>query len=254
MVSSDDFGRFHGSSDYHDWLEQQRPVVFLLLLRLLRNSTLPLGCDPWQQAEDLTQEVMIRLLLHPLDEGIVKPSAYVSRVAANFFYDFLRRANRERGLQHEVPWPRDSDEGERDDDWISTHAAQHQPGADFEILDEEVVGEIWDEIGAALDTTAEPEQNLQIVLLAVMGYSYAEIANRLGISEDRVRNVISRMRLKLASWHPEWSEGRRLRGPKRRPRRGGDDGSPEDNADDPEDEAEDGPEDGAEEEGEQGED
>lgn len=223
--------------------------MFLLLLHRLRGSTLPLGCDPWQQAEDLTQEVMIRLLLHPLDESIVNPSAYVSRVAVNFFYDFLRRANRERRLQHEAPWPRDSDEGERDDDeWISAHAAHYQPGADFVVLDEEAVGEIWDAIDAALSTTANPEQNGEIARRALAGDSYAKIAAALGITEAQVRNTISRMRLRLANWHPEWSEGRRLRGPKRRPRRGGDNGSLEDNADDPEDESEDGPEDGAEEE------
>lgn len=164
-----------------------------------------------EDAQDLTQEAMVRTDRGlPPDVGSEK--AWLARVADNLVADFYRYSGRRPVTQGTLEWTEDAGDEER----RYLDAIERRQSAVFEVPSEQLVEDIWDGVTEILDDTTDPAGNLEIVQLIAQGYAYAEIAAKLGVAETRVRNMLSRMRQKLAERHPEWAADRRLRGPRRR--------------------------------------
>lgn len=171
-----------------------------------------------EDAEDITQEVMIRAA-RSLPPNVESEEAWLARVANHCIADFYRNPRRRHIIQARLGGFDDGDDEER----RYIESIGQRQSAESEVLDEQSMGEVWDETFKILDATKEPRVNREIVRLATEeeDLSYATIAERLGVSETRVRNVLSRLRGNLGKRHPEWAAGRRLRGPKRGTKRNG---------------------------------
>lgn len=183
-----------------------------------------------EDAQDLTQEAMMRTV-RSLPSDVESEEAWLARVANNLVADFYRLTWRRPIVQRTLEWTEEAGDEER----RYLDSIERRQSVLFEVPSEQLVEVIWDAVTELLDATTDPDGNLEIVRLIAQGYSYAEIAAKLGVAETRVRNVLSRMRQKLAERHPEWAVGRRLRGPRRRAGDTGDDGAQDQDADEGDD-------------------
>lgn len=131
------------------------------LLRRLRSR---------EEADDVAQEVYLRLLRVSDTNSVQHPQAYVYRVASNVLYEFTLHRNREI-----VAF----------DSEIADHAAQGW-------TDEHSADENYDRIGrerqlAAVIDKLPTMQRAVLVLAKQQGLSHAEIAAKLGISINTTR-------------------------------------------------------------------
>lgn len=140
--------------------------VYGLLFRLLGNRV---------EAEDVTQEVFLKLYRQPVGKGLTgsrehNVSAWLYRVATNMGYNHIR--SRKRRWQRNrvlVPDPTDAHPTPAD------RAAQE---------------EIRKRVRAAL--AALPERQTQMLLMWQMGFSYQEIAEACEVAPGSVGTMLSR--------------------------------------------------------------
>lgn len=132
---------------------------------LLRFFTKQLGNAA--DAEDLTQEVFLRLLRHQDRTSIRHMEAYLFQTASNLLRDHLRRNATHRVNDH-VPFEEEHHEGP-------------YQGA---VPSEEHVYEGREAIDAFLSVLAEmpPRRRTVFLMHRFQGYSYGAIATKLGIS------------------------------------------------------------------------
>jgi RNA polymerase sigma-70 factor (ECF subfamily) len=134
--------------------------VFAVAYRLLGSAA---------EAEDIAQEVFLRLYLHPLAGGREHNLAgWLLRVATNLAYNALRGRRR-----------REVRESQADVSFVEQ--AESGPGPDPEL------GERVREALAAL-----PERQVQLLLLRQAGLSYAELAAALGVAPGSVGTLLAR--------------------------------------------------------------
>lgn len=141
--------------------------VYRYLFRLTRDA---------RQAEDLTQETFFRAFLSLDDYQGEKVRSWLFKVAYHAFVDWYRKQS-SRPLQYMEQLP------EREDQ-LATDPAQAL-----------VSQEMW----ASAQTHLEllPERQRQVILLFAMQFSYAEIAEVLGISLADVKRALFRGRQKM---------------------------------------------------------
>lgn len=178
------------------------------------------------ELEDVAQEIIARLLKTLQRRGVnigtddpsslTLPGPYIQIAARNTVSDYFRWRSRELRFTH-VPLPESDDDDERDADEFVTHSHDklfRDPNIPHELV-EEMIAELFDAMLSVSERSSDPNRTMRVMELAALDYSYAEIAERLGVTENVIRNTLSRVRKRLAKEHPEWATGRRLRGPQR---------------------------------------
>lgn len=143
-----------------------------------------------EQAADLLQETFVKIYraLHNLPDGAGR-TPWIYRIATNTCYDVLRR----RRLITWLPWTRDENEG-------------YEPA-----VEDENVGERYAMREGVKDALrlVPPSLRAPLLLHTVQGFSYADIAETLGISEAAVKMRVSRARSAFRqAYHSEDEEGR----------------------------------------------
>lgn len=121
-------------------------------------------------AEDLTQEVFLRLYRRPPDDLAALP-AWLHRVSSNVANDHFRKKIQERKLE----------ERER-----STLVEPSEPASDWLVLrnaERETVKTVLRQLS---------ERDRQVLLLKHSGYSYAEIADIIGVDTKIIGTVLKR--------------------------------------------------------------
>ncbi|UQZ85281.1 ECF RNA polymerase sigma factor SigE [Paenibacillus konkukensis] len=139
------------------------PTVRRKLIGLVRDEA---------AAEDLAQEVFLRLYRNPPDEPALM-GAWLHRVLTRIAYDYLNKKARERALHEKQSQNMLSAEGE-------------QPSNEqllMRQLDQEEVRELLEEL---------PERDRKALLLRYSGYSYAEIAEQLQVRQPIVGTLLHR--------------------------------------------------------------
>jgi RNA polymerase sigma-70 factor (ECF subfamily) len=132
---------------------------------LLRFFTKQLGSSA--DAEDLTQEVFVRLVRHKDRKSIRHMEAYLFQTASNLLRDHVRRNATHRVNDHVS--------------FEEFHYEGHYAGA---VPSEEYVYEGREAIDAFLSVLAElpPRRRTVFLMHRFQGYSYGAIATKLGIS------------------------------------------------------------------------
>ena len=126
-----------------------------------------------EQADDLTQDTFLKAFKAlPKMDASLKLSAWLYRIATNTAYDALRR----RKLISWLPW-QDLD---------------HEP-ADLESADPQETIETTELVRQALGYMPQTYR-AALLLYTQQGFSYAEIAQTLGIAESGVKMYLSRAR------------------------------------------------------------
>jgi RNA polymerase sigma factor (sigma-70 family) len=153
---------------FQDIFYAHYPAVRRKLIALVRDEA---------AAEDLAQEVFLRLYRNPPDDLNVM-GAWLHRVLTRIAYDYLNKKSRERALQekqehHALVLGRDEASGEE---------------AVLQKLDHEEIQQWLNEL---------PERDRQLLLLRYSGYSYAEIAEQLQVKQPVVGTLIHRATAKL---------------------------------------------------------
>jgi RNA polymerase sigma-70 factor, ECF subfamily len=134
--------------------------VYGLLFRLVGNRA---------EAEDLTQEVFLKLYHHTFGQREHNIGAWLYRVATNTGYNAIRSRNRQ--------WQRNV--------WLVPDP-KGGPGADQEVE--------WREEKTAVRAALArlPERQAQLLLLRQMGLSYAECAEACGVAPGSVGTLLAR--------------------------------------------------------------
>jgi RNA polymerase sigma-70 factor (ECF subfamily) len=153
-------------------------------------------CGSREDAEDLVQEMLARVLARPRTVNAGGERAYLMRALRNTFYSRLRSASRR---------PRTTDT--LDDVVVPERRVTSQPERAFE------VGEIFEAIAEL------PEDfRLAIVAVDVLGLSYGEAATVLDTREATITTRLYRARQRIArrfSDDPESAPAREGTGPDR---------------------------------------
>jgi RNA polymerase sigma factor (sigma-70 family) len=143
------------------------PVVRRKLTALVRDES---------AADDLAQEVFLRLYRNPPDDPAAL-GAWLHRVLTRIGYDYLDKKARERRLQNKQE---------------QLYDVELSPPTGEEVfiskLDQEDVHLWMNEL---------PERDRQALLLRYSGYSYAEIAEELGLRPPVVGTLLHRATQKL---------------------------------------------------------
>ena len=128
-------------------------------------------------AEDLTQEVFIRAFksIHKFEPGTL--NGWLHRITTNLFLDMVRRRNKIR--MEALP-----------EDY------ERVPGTDMTPEQAYTVANLDPALQSALDGLA-PDFRVAVVLCDVVGMSYDEIAETLGVKMGTVRSRIHRGRSQL---------------------------------------------------------
>jgi RNA polymerase sigma-70 factor (ECF subfamily) len=147
--------------------EQLRAPLHRYLLNRLRHK---------HHAEDLEQEVYLRLLKLPNEAVVQKPEAYVYRIASNLVNQFIRRE-----LQGSV----DFDSIEFDD--LTETVGDDAPAPD-EVYDNQA----REKQLAIIVRQLPPMQRAVFVLARYEGLAHADIATQLGISPHTVKKHMLR--------------------------------------------------------------
>ncbi len=129
-----------------------------------------------QHAEDLEQEVYVRLLRLSNEQLVRQPEAYVFRIAGNLVSQFIRRQR--QGLV-------DFDSTQLDDQASTLDDEAPSPEADYDDQNRE-------ERLARIVRALPPMQKAVFVLARYEDRSHAEIAARLGISVHTVKKHMLR--------------------------------------------------------------
>lgn len=140
--------------------------VYGLLFRLLGN---------WVEAEDITQEVFLKLYQQPLKKGLFgrqehNVGAWLYRVATNMGYNHIR--GRKRQWQRNTVLVPDATDALPDP---AERAAQQETRL---------------RVRQALSQL--PQRDTQLLLLRQMGFSYAELAEACEIAPGSVGTMLSR--------------------------------------------------------------
>ena len=165
---------------FEAFVQQQTPLFLAFFRRL--------GARP-SDAEDLTQDVMLRLFRHAdAYQGRGQVEAYAFRVARNAWIDFRRRASVR-------PKP-----GTGSEEGIQPEPVGSEPAPDEAVLRAESSAELY-----AVIATLGATQREAFRLGVVEGRPYTEIAETLGIPvgtvKSRVFHAVQKLRARLAgSW------------------------------------------------------
>ena len=168
--------------------KSSRPPYFERLLRLLTRKG-----RSREDAEDIIQEAMLRLLVYARNAAVINEEAFLRRAVHNLSIDQHRRERPD--LRRMVPidaLPRDAECISEDPNPEDTlEACQH-----------------LDKIGALLEAAGKRTRDVYIAQRA--GYTYAEIADHMNISRITVRRRISRA-LHIAMEYQAKEQERRAR-------------------------------------------
>lgn len=122
-------------------------------------------------AEDLAQEAFLRLYRHPPDD-IQAVGAWLHRVATRIAYDYMRqKSSLKRAEEREV---------------ASSKTDLIEPPSDVLVMrnqDRESVKRVLQQLS---------ERDRQVLLLRYSGYTYAEIADIVGVNSEIVGTLIRR--------------------------------------------------------------
>lgn len=147
--------------------EEHYPIVKRKLVALVQDEA---------AAEDLAQEVFIRLYRNPPDDPAAM-GAWLHRVLTRIGYDYISKQIRERKLK-------DKQEQHYD---IGQQIASGEEVV-LRRMDQEEVREWMEEL---------PERDRKVLMLKYSGYSYAEIAEELNVRPPLVGSMLSRATNKL---------------------------------------------------------
>lgn len=150
--------------------DSNRPAHFARLLRFLRRKG-----RSREDAEDLIQEAMLRLHLYAKGDVVVNEEAFLRHAVRNLAIDHYRRDHSVVGREVQI------DDVNRQNPLIATSPTPDQ------ILDSQ---QRLDELTAILDAVSG--RTREVYLAHRFGYSYAEIANDMGIAEITVKRHIAR--------------------------------------------------------------
>lgn len=147
--------------------EEHYPIVRRKLVALVQDEA---------AAEDLAQEVFIRLYRNPPDDPAAM-GAWLHRVLTRIGYDYISKQIRERKLK---------DKQEQHYDMGQQMASGEE--VVLRRMDQEEVREWMEEL---------PERDRKVLMLKYSGYSYAEIAEELNVRPPLVGSMLSRATNKL---------------------------------------------------------
>ncbi|MBD7970505.1 sigma-70 family RNA polymerase sigma factor [Paenibacillus gallinarum] len=147
--------------------EEHYPIVRRKLVALVQDEA---------AAEDLAQEVFIRLYRNPPDDPAAM-GAWLHRVLTRIGYDYISKQIRERKLK---------DKQEQHYDMGQQIASGEE--VVLRRMDQEEVREWMEEL---------PERDRKVLMLKYSGYSYAEIAEELNVRPPLVGSMLSRATNKL---------------------------------------------------------
>jgi RNA polymerase sigma factor (sigma-70 family) len=180
--------------------DSNRPEYFARLLKYLRRKG-----RSREDAEDLIQEAMLRLHVYAKDDVVVNEEAFLRRAVHNLAIDQYRHDR--SGLPREVP----IEEADRLGPLIASSPTPDQ------ILENQ---QRLDCLTALLD--AVNPRTREIYFAHRSGYTYAEIADDMGIAEITIRRHIARALLTIREHGEKETRGGEIevvvarRGPSRR--------------------------------------
>ncbi len=148
--------------------EEHYPSVRRKLVALIQDEA---------AAEDLAQEVFIRLYRNPPDDPAAI-GAWLHRVLTRIGYDYISKQIRERKLK------------DKQEQFYDSGQQQLASGEEVVLrrMDQEEVREWMEEL---------PERDRKVLMLKYSGYSYAEIAEELNVRPPLVGSMLSRATSKL---------------------------------------------------------
>lgn len=158
---------------FEDTAQRYRRRVYSFARYLLSNR---------EEAEDVTQEVLLRLWRHQEGVDEERLGAWLLRVTRNACYDLLRRRRSEAAAGIEVSF---DEEDAREVVSVEPSPESRAQDADFRRLLLEALGEL-----------GEPYKSV-VILREVQGLPHREIGEALGIPEATVRVHLHRGRRKL---------------------------------------------------------
>jgi RNA polymerase sigma factor (sigma-70 family) len=153
--------------------DSNRPAHFARLLRLLRRKG-----RSREDAEDLIQEAMLRLYLYAKSDVVVNEEAFLRHAVRNLAID--RHRHDRSVVSREV----------QIDDVDRQHPLIEPSPTPDQILDSQ---QRLDHLTAILDAVSR--RTREVYLAHRSGYTYAEIANDMGIAEITVKRHIARAHL-----------------------------------------------------------
>jgi RNA polymerase sigma factor (sigma-70 family) len=153
---------------FRELFQVHYPTVRRKLIALVRDESV---------AEDLTQEVFLRLYRNPPDE-LGAMGAWLHRVLTRIGYDFLRKKARERALLE-----KQERLGE-----VHFHEIISNEDAMIHQLDREEVQDWLKELS---------ERDRKVLMLRYSGYSYMEIADHLEVRLPLVGTLVKRATTRL---------------------------------------------------------
>jgi RNA polymerase sigma-70 factor (ECF subfamily) len=158
---------------FEDTAQKYRRRVYSFARYLLSNR---------EEAEDVTQEVLLRLWRHQRGLDEERLGAWLLRVTRNACYDLLRKRRSDAALAHGASLD--------DEEAREVASAEPDPQARAEAAD------FRRRLLAALSELEEPYKST-IILREVQGLPHREIGEALGIPEVTVRVHLHRGRRKL---------------------------------------------------------
>ena len=171
MRASDD--RLLQSQPFLDRLASGDEQAFEMVFRTCYGRVFGLACrvlGSSERADDVAQEVFLRLYRHPLPPGRQHNLlAWLLRVTTNLCYNVLREERRRRAREERAH--REDDEGR----------AVPGPAAD---------GAREERVRQTL--LSLPQRQAQLLLLRHAGLSYAEMAHEIGVAPGSVGTLLAR--------------------------------------------------------------
>jgi len=155
-------------SQYQQVLDQYRQRVYSFAYYSLRASA---------DAEDVTQEVFIRLWQHWRKIDHQRVGGWLMRVAHNAVVDHIRKAQN----------------GNKRVDQFADVEAQVAPGQEQQLIEQ---GQFKGYLEQAIKALDEPYRSI-VILRDIQGASYIEIQQCLDLSQSQVKVYLHRARAKL---------------------------------------------------------
>lgn len=159
-----------------DVLRERRPSLMRYLTSRLSDAS---------DAQDVAQDVYLRLVSMPEPEAVENPAAYVFKIAANLANDFHRKKKRHADIEDLESL---SERGEDDD--ANAFVRQMEARSELKQLD-------------AILNELPPLYRSVLLLRKRDGYSHAEIAEQLNISPHTVHMYLKRA---LSACRTAWAD------------------------------------------------